>query len=234
MGKGGFEEVYEITYNGQKYAGKKIPKCIIDTEKKKMALQREISILAKMNKCENSVKFYKHLQDKEYHILILELCDTDLQHFINTKNGGLDEYTIYSIMSQLNNTFKIFYQEQIIHRDIKPANILIKYKGIYKTDIIPKMNDYGLSRICQIASTKAGTDIYMAPEISQGIKYSQKADLWSVGVMIYYMHFKEYPFGYSYDVNTLFNKRKKKTCQNVQLDDLLNKLLVYNPEKRLS
>ena len=235
LGKGGFGEVCEITYNGQKFAGKKLPKSMFISEKMKTALQREISILKKMNACENSVKFYKHLTDEKNHILILELCDTDLEHFICNKNGGLDEYTIYSIMSQLNNAFKIFYKENIIHRDIKPNNILIKYKDIYKRDIIPKINDYGLSRICKIASTnKIGTYIYMAPEVSLGVKYGQKADLWSLGVMMYYMHFKEFPFGYDYNINTLYNKRKKKTCQNIQLDDLLNKLLVYNPENRLS
>ena len=230
LGNGGFGEVYQIEYKGFKYAGKIIPKAKIASEKMKIAFEREISIMIKMNRYENSVKFYKNLEDKDNQILILELCDEDLQHYIDRTVSGLNENTIRSIMKQLNNIFKIFYKENIMHRDIKPANILLKYTDYNKTNFIVKMNDYGLSRICKEASTIWGTPIYIAPEILSRKPYNQKVDLWSVGVMIYYMHFKNYPFGSS---SVPFG-RKQKNASNYYLDDLLNKLLVCNPEYRLN
>ena len=239
LGKGGFGEVYEIIFKGYKYAGKKIHKDNLAIEELKQALQREISILTMMNKCNNSVKFYKHLEDEYYHILILELCDTDLKHFIDQSINGLNENMIYYIMKQLNNTFIFFYKEKIIHRDIKPENILIKYEDNYHKNIIPKMSDYGISRICNEASTPIGTRNYTAPEILLGKRYNSKVDLYSIGVMMYYMHFKEFPFGNlnlmnKYSINTLLNRKKNKSCKNYLLDDLINKLLVYDPENRIS
>ena len=230
LGHGGFGEVYQIEYKGFKYAGKKIPKSIFTEEKMKIAFEREISIMIKMNGYENSVKFYKNLEDEVYQILILELCDDDLQHYIDNTVGGLNENKIRSIMRQLNNIFKIFYEENIIHRDIKPANILIKYTDFNKTNFIVKMNDYGLSRISKEATTVWGTPFYCAPEISSRKPYNHKVDLWSVGAMIYYMHFKNYPFGF----NSVPFGKKEKNASNYYLDDLLNKLLVCNPEYRLS
>jgi hypothetical protein len=108
LGKGGFGEVCEIVYNGYKYAGKKILKGKFTNSDVEKALEREITILTEMNCYKNSVKYYKHLEDKFSHILILELCDCDLQHFIDRSINGLDENIIYSIMNQLNNTFMLF------------------------------------------------------------------------------------------------------------------------------
>ena len=181
----------------------------------KNALKNEISILTKMNSCNNSVKYYKYLEDEEKHILILELCDCDLQYYIDQSINGLDENMIFSIMKQLNNTFMIFNKYNIIHRDIKPKNILIKFGDNFHKEIIPKMSDYGISRICSEASTLIGTRNYTAPEIILGNqKYDSKIDLWSIGIMIYYMHFKEYPFGNLdnvmnfFSIPKLINKKK--------------------------
>ena len=241
LGKGGFGEVNEIIYKGYKYAGKYIYKEKFKNDYIEKALQNEISILTKMNSCNNSVKYYKHLEDEEKHILILELCDCDLQYYIDQNINGLDENMIYSIMKQLNNTFMIFYKDNIIHRDIKPKNILIKYVDNYHKNIIPKMSDYGISKICIEASTLIGTRNYIAPEIFLGNpKYNSKVDLWSIGIMIYYMHFREYPFGNLDEVKNFFlipklvNRKKNRCCKDYFLDDLINKLLAYYPENRLS
>ena len=60
----------------------------------------------------------------------------------------------------------LLYKKNIIHRDIKPENIMIKFKNNDNSKLIPKINDYGLSReIEEYASTTCGTPIYMAPEI---------------------------------------------------------------------
>ena len=69
----------------------------------------------------------------------------------------------------------------IIHRDIKPANILFKQGTL-------KIADWGFSRLLAQGETTCsfiGSPAYMAPEILKGKDYSLKADVWSLGVVLY-------------------------------------------------
>ena len=192
-----------------------------------------------MNDCDNSVKLYKNFDDENYEILILELCDCQLEDMIK-QNNGLNENQIYTILNQLNNAFMLIYIKGIIHRDIKPENIMIKYKNYDNLQFIAKINDYGFSRqIKEYASTFCGTPIYMAPEILLKKSYDQKVDLWSLGVMIYYMHFKQYPFDFpnisdENEIKRCFNRKKRKDFKNKILDNLVNSLLTYEPGHRIS
>jgi serine/threonine protein kinase len=71
----------------------------------------------------------------------------------------------------------------IIHRDLKPANVLLDPISHY-----PKIADFGLSRQEEVNSTMTGgqgTPLYMAPEIINGDRYSNKADVFSFGVLLY-------------------------------------------------
>jgi calcium-dependent protein kinase len=68
-----------------------------------------------------------------------------------------------------------------VHRDIKPDNIMIT-----DTDTV-RLIDFGLSKAAQNKkqlTTVAGTPYYMAPEVLEG-SYSAKADIWSLGVLLY-------------------------------------------------
>ena len=145
LGGGSFGNVYEIEFKGKKYAAKKILKNKLVTEKSNQAFKRELDILYSMNNCDNSVKLFTHKEDENYKILILELCDIQLDDIIR-QNKGLDENKIYTILNQLNNAFMLIYKKNIIHRDIKPENIMIKFKNNDHLKLIPKINDYGLSR----------------------------------------------------------------------------------------
>ena len=77
----------------------------------------------------------------------------------------------------------------IIHRDLKPANIILTNKDISTSDV--KIADLGLSKIIcpemdMMAQTICGSPYYMAPEVFKpGISYDFKADVWSLGVLIY-------------------------------------------------
>ena len=71
LGGGSFGKVYEVTYNGKKYVGKKINKSTLKTEIQKKALTNEIDTLFKMKDCDNSVSIIKHYEDENNEILIL-------------------------------------------------------------------------------------------------------------------------------------------------------------------
>ena len=133
-------------------------------------------------------------------------------------------------------------EKKIVHRDLKPDNILIKYENNNK--YIAKICDYGISKIGNFTKliTRIGTLNYMAPEIIQLTEegnYNYKCDLWSLGIIIYELFFKERPYKGLSEYAILeeikkFGKTKIKKTNDEKLDDLINKLLEKEPEKRIS
>ena len=238
LGEGAISKVYEVTYDGKKYAGKKIKKSLLTNEKIKTLLLREIDTLFNMNNCDNSVFIIKHYEEENNTIIILELCDKKLEDIIPKE--GFNDDMIYLIMNQLNTVFDILYYKNIINKDLNPKNIMVKYTNDNHSKFLVKIKNYGFSsEINDIKSRLSGNLIYMAPEILLGQKYDKKVDLWSIGIMIYYLHFKEYPFNIpdfndKNDIEKCFNTKKKKNFGNSILDDLVNKLLIYNPSNRIS
>lgn len=77
----------------------------------------------------------------------------------------------------------------IAHRDLKDQNILITYEGNVK------IIDFGLSKNFnkfQMA-TITGTPLFMAPEVLSQ-KYTNKCDLWSLGILVFLMFSEQFPF----------------------------------------
>ena len=246
LGVGQFGSVYKLEYQGQEYAVKKILKEKIDYNKDidlrdylKKALKREIDILKRMSQYENSVKFYYYFEEEKEYILILEFCDTDLNKLL-TKKGRFSSTEILSIMEGLNKPFKYMHSNGILHRDIKPDNIMIKYIDSSETKFIPKIADYGISRELDSgkASTILGTPRYMSPETLLGEEeYTDKSDLFSIGVMIYNLYFGSFPFPMPKnikEVKQFYSGKKKEDCEDKLLDDLINKLLTFEADKRIS
>lgn len=79
----------------------------------------------------------------------------------------------------------------IIHRDLKTHNLLVN------NDWVTKISDFGVSRIKEMTATMTtiGTPQWMAPEILQEEKYSEKADVFSYGVCVWEIVTGEPPFG---------------------------------------
>ena len=84
------------------------------------------------------------------------------------------------------------HNKHILHRDIKCHNIFISADGILK------LGDFGISREIESTNAKlktaAGTPYFMAPEVLKGIPYDSKADMWSVGVILYELITLKKPF----------------------------------------
>ena len=199
-----------------------------------------MEICSKNNTNINSIKYYEYYNTKESLIIVMELCDTSLQILLNERKNGFTVQEIRNILIQLNNTFEIMKNNKIIHRDLKLANILIKYEdNDDKRKFIVKLTDYGISKQFSNISkyyTHAGTLLTMAPEILKEEEYNSKCDLWSLGIIIYQLFFKEYPF----NSNTEFALLKKinlgllKKINDSKLDNLIRKLLIKEPIERYS
>ena len=74
-----------------------------------------------------------------------------------------------------------------MHRDLKPENVFINNKVL-------KIADFGLSKPAEMGTTYCGTSYYMSPEILMKAPHDSKADLWSMGVILYFTLFRKYPF----------------------------------------
>ena len=194
--------------------------------------------------CENSVKIFDYFDTKDEFIIVMELCDDNLLRILSKKpSGGLSPIEIKGILLQLNNVFKIMNENKISHRDIKLTNILVKYDERNKNKIRVLLSDYGISNQLSLLTTKfmthAGTALTMAPEILSNEKYDDKCDLWSLGVVIFQLYARKYPYTGQCESEILnkIERNGQKVLDEIkdeQIKDLLSKLLVRDPKNRIS
>ncbi|CAD8157772.1 unnamed protein product [Paramecium octaurelia] len=137
----------------------------------------------------NIVKMIDFVEDEDYFYFILEYCEQgSLQNKIKT--GKLPQEQVFEIFQQIVQGYKVIREKQIIHRDLKPENILFS-KGV------AKIGDFGFSRLLDeldqnVPQSNLGTPLYVAPEVMTG-QYSSKADIWSLGVILYKLLYGKTP-----------------------------------------
>ena len=125
------------------------------------------------------------------------------------------------------------HSKEIEHTNLKPENILIKNKN----DTHIKLSDYILTKyFLNNNNSKFKNNIsayYKAPEVYQN-KRNIKSNLWSIGLIIYYLYFNQLPFIDKEDYFNLNNKIILKKTHFKILDDLISKLLIKNPNERIN
>ena len=214
------------------------------------ALQKELSIMRLISD-KYSVELIEDFETDEHYNFVMELCDSDLDvqlknHFKNYKTG-FNELQVYYIMTQFNKIFLKLQNEHVIHRDLKLKNIMIKFnKTIPFIGFIIKLSDFGFSKVMNeddITGTNLGSPATKAPEIMAGKEYNAKADLWSVGVIMYQLFFNRLPFPARNArelKEAIFNATGvtlPKDIHNPMSDicfSLIEKLLQKNPNKRIN
>ncbi|VDM02461.1 unnamed protein product [Schistocephalus solidus] len=138
----------------------------------------------------------------------------------------------------------------IMHRDLKPGNILLSYYGNFSSIgdvpghlITFKLADFGFARFLQdgiMAETMCGSPMYMAPEVLMCRKYDARADIWSMGVIVYQCFVGRAPF-YANSPEALKNIYEKTVDlrpkipheTSANLRDLLLNMLIRKPSARI-
>ena len=192
----------------------------------------------------NIVKIFDFYSNNENYGIIMEHCKGGSLFQETLKNGPFDEsYTAY-VMYQLFSAINYYNGLNIIHRDLKPENVLIANKN--KSNNYPniKICDFGISKIVdkeEIQNKVAGSLFFVAPEVLNK-KYNEKCDIWSCGVIMYFLLSKKVPFSGTFH-EEIFEKIKKgeydvKTPPLDKLSknalDLMQKLLTVDVDKRIT
>jgi serine/threonine protein kinase len=188
IGKGGYGSVHKGLHipTGNIVALKIIN---LDTpEDEVTALQREVALLSQLRDAPNITKYFGCYLDGARVWIVMEFAQggsvRDLMKA--SKDSCLEEKHVVILIREVLIGLSYLHRSAIIHRDIKAANILITATG--KVMIC----DFGVSALLSTTSSKRntvmGTPYWMAPELLQAVPaYDTKADIWSLGIMIYEM-----------------------------------------------
>ena len=95
----------------------------------------------------------------------------------------IDEKTVAKIGRDICNALVLCKKYDIVHRDIKPQNIFVSASGDYK------LGDFGIAKTVEktMGGTKIGTYKYMAPEVYNNQPYGSAADIYSLGLVLYWL-----------------------------------------------
>ena len=240
--RGAFGDIYKIKDKNVKteYVLKKLIKenpnkpNIKGTDKE--TFEKELNFLINI-KGTNIINIIDYDEDDKYYYLLLEKMDGDLNMMINKYKNGMSSKLIRKIFSQINSGLKIILKKGKTHRDLKPENILFSYTNDEKNDFIVKIGDFGLSTdlIGTTFASNAGSDPFKAPEVEEG-KYSNKCDLYSLGIILYMLKTGEYIFDGKNKFEILKNKYEnkiKRETNDEKLNNLIKKLVVIDPHERM-
>jgi len=181
-------------------------------------LKSEVSILSDLDH-PNIVKYFGTFEDDYYiHILMEYLKGHDLNKIINLKKyTGFEEKDMAKIIQQLLKALSFIHSKGIVHRDIKPENILFSNKKDYST---LKLIDFGLATTKRDRKT-VGTPFFMSPEMIKGDS-CPKSDIWSVGIIVYYMLTEKLAFDEnkpSNEHNGHHHNKEKTLFEKIQKDN---------------
>ena len=201
----------------------------------------KLKICCKDNKNKNSVNIYNIFNNEKKYVIMMELCDDNLKNILEKKKSGFNVEEIYEILEQLNNTFKIMVKNKIMNIGLNLENILIKYLNEEKTEYIIKLSDYGLRKNLNsfyINNENLNKEYITAPEVLMKKNYNDKCDLWSLGIIIYQLFFKNFSFNNNSKyklINDIKSGKKVsiKIC-NELLNELISKLLKIESKERIS
>ena len=178
--------------------------------------------------------------------IVMELVRGDTLRRLLTQRGPLDVGLSVSVARQIADALAEAHNAGLVHRDIKPANILLLDDGWGGVRV--KVTDFGIAKASEglgadltRTGTVLGTPKYLSPEQIRGEEPDARADLYSLGVVLFEMLAGEAPYSESTDMATALahlNDRIPRLSSRATgvppgLERLVNDLLVKDPEARV-
>ena len=195
LGKGKFGRVYlaKEKSSGFVCALKVLHKSELQQGKVEKQVRREIEIQSHLTH-PNILKLFGHFHDAKRIFLILEFAGRGELYKHLRREQRFQEPKAAQYIAQMAAALKYLHKKHVMHRDIKPENILVGIHGEIK------ISDFGWSVHApnNRRNTMCGTLDYLPPEMLKGGGkdnfYSEKVDLWSLGVLMYEFLVGEAPF----------------------------------------
>ena len=199
---------------------------------------REAKSAGKLNH-PNIVTIYEFGQDGNVAFIAMEFLEgKSLQAIM--RGGRLPFTTIVDLVAQVADGLDYAHRFGVVHRDVKPANIMVSSSGL------AKLTDFGIARIQSSSMTQTGAMLgspkYMSPEQVLGQSTDGRADIFSLGVMLYEMLAGRTPFetpditvfSLMQRIVTVAHPSLAETAPDVPaaFDTILARALAKRPEQR--
>jgi len=204
LGRGAMAVVY-VGYDPlleREVAVKVIASAMLSEQELKQRFEREAKAVARLQH-PNIVTVYDMGYDEagSPYIAMELLKGLDLEKKIKRATLGLEEKL--SVVAQTCHGLGHAHESGIIHRDVKPANLFVTDGGTVK------VMDFGVARWAQSSQTQTGqilgTAEYMPPEQIEGEEVDGRADIFSIGVILYQLLTGKRPFGGAEVMSVFFN-----------------------------
>jgi eukaryotic-like serine/threonine-protein kinase len=127
------------------------------------------------------------VQDDLYYMVMDYIPGKTLSKFLDER-GALPPIEAVAIAEQLTTALAYAHRRGIIHRDVKPSNVLFRDEAC--TEAV--LTDFGIGKLVDDATmtmsgSVIGTPAYMSPEAAMGLRVDARADLYSMGIILYEM-----------------------------------------------
>eukprot|EP00667_Euglena_gracilis_P012874 EG_transcript_13247 len=195
VGKGSFGKAMLVKdSHGQVFVAKELNLHQM-SKKDRRSAENEVKLLQQVDH-PFIIKFVDSFVDPEGKMyIIMEYADGgDLAQRIKVQRKRRMHFTERQIMiwfTQLCLALDHLHEKKILHRDLKTMNVFLTSNNIVK------LGDFGFSKrlkTAAMAHTVCGTPYYFSPELCQGQAYSNKSDIWSLGVILYEMAMLSRPY----------------------------------------